>query len=228
MVDDEADSQALLMRVLDSAGYECRTASNGLSGLRVFFSWKPDLVVLDILMPVMDGWELLGRIRQVSDVPVLMLTTLGQVEDRVRGLRKGADDYLPKPFSIDELHARVDALLRRVSRRREAVEESSEGAYRDGEIEVDFLYHRVLVRGSEVELSPLEFRLLSALVRWPGQVLSSDRLLDLCWAEKDIGHSNLRAYMTFLRRKIEVNPSRPQLVQTVRGFGYRYVSPSQQ
>ncbi len=221
IVEDEAAVQELLREVLQKAGHEVLLASTGKEGLRAFYAYQPSLVVLDVRMPEMDGWSLLQRIREVSNVPVIMVTALGQEEDKVRGLKGGANDYVVKPIGTAEFLARVEAILRTVNLSPEALTE-----YKDSEVRVDFSHHRVYVRGSEVTLTPQEFRLLAAFVRNPNIVLSVDRLLDACWGEGDGGPENLRVYIGYLRKKLELNPKDPKLVETVREFGYRYHPPS--
>ena len=220
VVDDEENLRELVRRLLGSAGYSVRTARDGGEGLRSFFSWKPDLVVLDIRMPKMNGWEMLERIREMSDTPVIMVSALGQEDEKVRGLRGGADDYVPKPFGQAELLARVEAVLRRAGESSKA-----EDVYADGVLHMDFRRHRISVKGRQAELSPLEFRVLGALVRAANVVLSPERLLNLCWDEKAAGPANVRLYISHLRRKLEEDPQRPKLIQTVREFGYRYCPP---
>ena len=148
-----------------------------------------------------------------------MVTALGQDEEKVRGLSGGADDYLVKPFSEAELLARVKAVLRRAGRNHAA------GTYTDERVHVDFQQHRVLVNGSEVTLSPLEFRIFGALVKNADKILSPETLLDLCWGEKPGGPINVRVYIGYLRRKLEEDPARPQFITTVREVGYRYRPP---
>ena len=207
VIDDEDDIRLFVGTRLQRAGYETLEASDGFEGLRSFYSGRPDLVVLDIAMPVMDGWQVLERIREVSSVPVLMLTAAAQERDKIRGLTGGADDYVTKPFSGDEFLARVAAMLRRTTKAQEA---SSANIYRDPEISIDFPRHEVVVRGQQVELSPTEFRLLSVLTRNAGQVLSQDQLLDHVWGQ-DYAESLdvVRLYIGYLRRKIEITPSSP-------------------
>jgi len=157
-------------------------------------------------------------------VPVLMLTAAAQERDKIRGLTGGADDYVTKPFSGDEFLARVAAMLRRTANTQEG---PSNNIYRDPEISIDFPRHEVVVRGQQVDLSPTEFRLLTVLTRHAGQVLSQDQLLDHVWGQ-DYAESLdvVRLYIGYLRRKIELNPGNPSLVETVRGFGYRYKKPT--
>ena len=220
VADDEEDPRVLLRYMLEPAGYVIRAEGNGREALKTFFSWRPDLVLLDVLMPKMNGWELLERIREVSDAPVIMVTALGQDEEKVRGLKCGADDYVVKPFTEAELLARVQAVLRRGGRSCEPTV-----TYTDERIQVDFQHHRTFVNGSEVKLSPLEFRILGTLVQNSNQVLSPERLLDLCWGDRPGGLVNVRVYIGFLRRKLEEDPARPQLIETVREVGYRYRPP---
>ena len=149
-----------------------------------------------------------------------MLTILGKEDQKVRGLDSGADDYLAKPFGADELMARVRAVLRRARAPSEP-----QDSYGDPAIRVDFQRHQVYVRGEETELTPLEFRLLAALVLNAGQVLSVERILDTCWGERPGGPMNVRLYVNYLRRKIETDPASPKLIETVREFGYRYRPP---
>ena len=225
VIDDEDDIRLFAGTRLQRAGYETLEAADGLEGLRRFYSDRPDLVVLDIAMPEMDGWQVLERIREVSSVPVLMLTAAAQERDKIRGLTEGADDYVTKPFSGDEFLARVAAMLRRTANTQEA---SSTNIYRDQQISIDFPRHEVVVRGQQVDLSPTEFRLLSVLTRNAGQVLSQDQLLDHVWGQ-DYAESLdvVRLYIGYLRRKIELTPGNPSLVETVRGFGYRYRKPAE-
>jgi len=225
IIDDEDDIRLFVDTRLQRAGYETLEASDGLEGMRRFYSDRPDLVVLDIAMPEMDGWQVMERIREVSSVPVLMLTAAAQERDKIRGLTGGADDYVTKPFSGDEFLARVAALLRRTAG---GQEEPTANVYRDSEISIDFPRHEVIIRGQQVDPSPTEFRLLSVLTKNAGQVLSQDQLLDHVWGQ-DYAESLdvVRLYVGYLRKKIEVDPAKPELVETVRGFGYRYRRPNQ-
>src|SRR5579875_3093514 len=173
VVDDERDMRALIRDVLEEGGYLVEEARDGADGLRMLFSERPDVVVLDLSMPGMDGETALGRIRELSDVPVLILSSRSGELERVRGLRAGADDYLTKPFFGEELLARIEALLRRAGRTQAPPRER----YDDGALCIDYLEHRVWAGEAEVELTPLEFRLLCEFVAHPRQVLSHDQLL---------------------------------------------------
>lgn len=218
VIEDEADIALGVRTVLDRNGFEVTTANDGREGLRAFHSERPDIVVLDIGLPEMDGWTVLERIRDLSEVPVLMLTSHGHEADKVRGLRGGADDYLTKPFGSAEFVARVQALLRR----QHAADPLPE-VFDDGRLRVNFATHSVSVNGGLVELTPTEFRLLAALVRHRGQVLSPVRLLELAWSDPlGIGPERVKYSVMRLRRKLDTGPSIDSAIEAVRGFGYRY------
>ncbi len=217
VIDDEADVRGLVRELLERAGYEVSDAGDGREGLRSFFESRPDAVLLDVRMPGLDGWTTLERIRDLSDVPVLMLTAHAQELEKVRGLKAGADDYVTKPFGRQELLARVEALLRRRGDPADAPER-----YSDPAISIDFDQRKVTVDQEVVALTPLEFRLLAAFVAHPTQVLSSDQLLELVWRDGSTSRDQVKLYVGYLRRKLG---PRGGLVETVRGFGYRYVRP---
>jgi DNA-binding response OmpR family regulator len=186
----------------------------------VLYDERPDLVLLDVSMPELDGWGTLERIREVSDVPVVMLSALGAELEKVRALRGGADDYVTKPFGRQELLARVESVLRRAPSRQ------VRDTYADRLLEVDFGERRVTAGGQDVELTPLEFRLLSAFVDHPGQLLAHDQLLELAWGgERGTSRDQVKLYVGYLRRKLASAGIAPETIETVRGFGYRY-SPS--
>lgn len=218
LIDDSETERALLTSRLEHSGYVVSAAEDGRSGLRLLFELRPDLVLLDVVMPGIDGWKTLELIREVSDVPVIMLTGLDGEIERVRGLKGGADDYVGKPFSSAELAARIEAVLRRTAERPSVRE-----VYDDGVVFIDFEAHEVRVRDEPVALTPLEFRLLAALTENRGLVLSRDRLLELVWGTTYASAGDqVKLYVRYLRRKIERDPSEPELVETVRGIGYRY------
>ncbi len=171
-------------------------------------------------MPQVDGWRALELIRDVSDVPVIMLMGRDSELERVRGLRGGADDYVGKPVALPELLARVEAVLRRAGGKPDVRE-----VYDDGIVTIDFERSELTVRGEPVTLTPLEFRLLAALTSHAGSVLSPDQLLELVWGERFSGRDQVKLYIGYVRRKIERDPSQPELIETVRGFGYRYRKP---
>jgi DNA-binding response OmpR family regulator len=216
VVDDDADIRELVRELLARAGYDVVEAPNGTEALKVFYSQQPDFVILDVQMPVLDGWETLTRIRDVSDVPVLMLTARAEELDKVRGLRAGADDYLTKPFGRQELLARVSANLRRAGTRDTVPE-----LYADAFLTIDFAQRAVFAGDEQVSLTPLEFRLLTAFVQNPNQVLSHEQLLELVWGDQRAAERDqVKLYVGYLRRKLGTSGDEP--IETVRGFGYRY------
>lgn len=218
VVDDAFDIRDMLREVLEAEGYSVDTAANGLEALRAVYQSRPVLVISDIAMPEMDGWTFLQRLREFTELPVIMLSALGEERDKVRGLRDGADDYVVKPVMRAELLARVEAVLRRS--KSNAPDE--EAVYRDDTLYVDLQRHDVRVKGEAVELSPQEFRLLIALVRHPGAVLSADRLLELAWGTSEGGPENVRVYVGYLRKKLDPEPGLSPMIETIRGFGYRF------
>jgi DNA-binding response OmpR family regulator len=220
VIDDDADIRLLLRELLERAGYLVDEGEDGKTGLRQLFANTPALVILDVTMPDMDGYQTLERIRDLSDVPVLMLTARSQELEKVRGLSAGADDYVAKPFGRQELLARVQALLRRTGGKSEIVE-----AYADDFLQIDYAQRAVTVQGRDVQLTPLEFKLLSAFVQNPNQVLSRDQLLDLVWGDPyGVSGDQVKLYVGYLRRKLVPDAPDEAPVETVRGFGYRYKS----
>ena len=218
MVDDDEDIRLLLRELLGRAGYRVDEAADGRAALRRLYEAPPAVVLLDVTMPEMDGYQTLERIRDLSDVPVIMVTARTQELERVRGLASGADDYVSKPFGRQELLARIQALLRRSGGKTEVTE-----SYRDSFVEIDYPQRRVVVGDREVQLTPLEFKLLSAFVQHPNQVLSRDQLLELVWGDPyGVSGDQVKLYVGYLRKKLD--PSAPDSVpvETVRGFGYRY------
>jgi DNA-binding response OmpR family regulator len=220
VVEDEPDIAMVLRMLLERAGYEVSHAGDGRQGLRMLHEKQPDLVLLDIGLPVLDGWVVLERIRDVSEVPVLLLTAHGLEADKVRGLRGGADDYLTKPFSSKELLARVEALLRRADRAGEMTE-----VYDDGTLRVDHRARRVYVCGNEVDVNATEYRLLSTFVRHRDAVLSPRQLLRLVWDdESGVGADRVKFAILRLRRKLGWS-TEDSPVRAARGMGYRYSPP---
>jgi len=218
LIEDDADIALGVRTVLNRNGYEVCAAVGGRDGLRLFHSERPDIVVLDVGLPEMDGWTVLERIRELSEVPVLMLTSHGRESDKVRGLRSGADDYLTKPFGTAEFVARVQALLRRQRAAGPLPE-----VYDDGSVRINFATHAVFVGDEPVELTPTEFRLLTALVRHRGQVLSPVKLLELAWSDPlGIGPDRVKYTVMRLRRKLGAETGGDSAIEAVRGFGYRY------
>jgi DNA-binding response OmpR family regulator len=218
VVDDDPDIRLLLRELLERAGYSVAEADTGRAALRNLFSDTPALVILDVTMPDMDGYQTLERIRDLSDVPVLMLTARSQELEKVRGLSAGADDYVAKPFGRQELLARVQALLRRTGGKSEVLE-----AYADDFVQIDYAQRKVTVDGRDVQLTPLEFKLLSSFVQNPNQVLSRDQLLELVWGDPyGVSSDQVKLYVGYLRRKLMPDEPDRAPIETVRGFGYRY------
>ncbi len=221
VVDDEDDIRNLVATTLRRAGFDVHAAADGLAGMDAFFDVDPALVVLDVMMPGLDGWTVLDRIREASDLPVIMLTARTAEQDRVRGLRSGADDYLVKPFGRQELVARVEALLRRARTERPA----SADVVTDSFLTIDLRQRLVTVNGLEVALTPLEFRLLAVFVRHRGVVLDRERLLELVWNDTQaLAPEQVKLYGSYLRKKLTVDGAAPP-IETVRGAGYRYAAP---
>ena len=217
VVDDDGDVRALVVELLTRSGYDVSEAPNGREALKLLYEQRPDLVLLDISMPELDGWATLERIRELSDVPFLMLSALGAELEKVRALRAGADDYVTKPFGRQELLARVESVLRR------APAPEVRDAYSDGLLEVDFSQRRVRAGDQPIELTPLEFRLLTAFVDHPGQLLTHEQLLELAWGgERGTSRDQVKLYVGYLRRKLSATGISPEAIETVRGYGYRY------
>ncbi|HEY7356664.1 MAG TPA: response regulator transcription factor [Ktedonobacterales bacterium] len=220
VVDDEARLIDLIRMNLELEGFRVLEAANGYEALERLKEDLPDLIILDVMMPEMDGFETLKHIREVSNVPVMMLTVRQEEGDRIRGLDLGADDYLTKPFSPRELLSRTKALLRRAfmpspARKTEIVV--------DDELRIDFSKHEVWVRGEKVDLRPTEYRLLYHLVNNAGRLLTHETLLSKVWGHeyRDEAHY-LRLYITYLRQKLEKDPAHPRYILTERGLGYRF------
>jgi DNA-binding response OmpR family regulator len=223
LIIEDDDSIAGAVEILvRKQGLEPLRAATGRQGLRLFYNLQPDLVVLDVGLPELDGWQVLERIREVSEVPILMLTAKALESDKVHGLRSGADDYLTKPFSTRELGARIEALLRRAATARPDQPESTD-VFVDGSTTIDLVAREASVDGVPVALSALEFRLLEAFVRHPGQALSHEQLLELAWDDPyGIGPDRVKFTVLRLRRKLGWTEGRTGPLEAVRGYGYRY------
>jgi two-component system, OmpR family, response regulator ResD len=218
VVDDEPTITDVVSRYLERAGYSTRVAGDGADALRIARESRPDLVVLDLMLPGMDGLEVMRRLREHERVSVILLTARGEHTDRIIGLRLGADDYVVKPFSPAELVARVDAVLRRVDNSPQLEEPI---AFDD--LELDPVARRVTVRGQEAQLTVREYDLLLHFVRHPGQVFSRDQLMDAVWQYSFYTDtSTVTVHVRRLRAKIEEDPSNPRWLQTVWGVGYRF------
>lgn len=221
VIDDEQNILNLVAAYLKAEGYTVHTATDGLTGLKTALTLKPDLIVLDIMLPGLDGLDLLQQLRQNSDVYVIMLTAKSEEADKVIGLSMGADDYLTKPFSPRELVARVKAALRRYGQNDSQRAGSQVLTFEHLRIDVDA--RRVWKDGKPVELTQIEFDLLYALAEHPGRVLSREQLLQRVWGYDFYGEERVvDVHLGHIRKKIETDPGRPELVVTVRGVGYRF------
>jgi DNA-binding response OmpR family regulator len=220
VVDDEANLRHTLSYALRQEGFEVLTAENGEDGLQAFRTTKPELVILDVMLPRLDGFEVCRRIRRESDVPILMLTARDTELDKVVGLEIGADDYLAKPFSMRELVARVRAMLRRARRVNEP--EATE-VVEIGGLQIDVPKHRVLADGIDISLKPREFDLLAFLMTHPGQVFNRDQILARVWGFDYAGDSRtVDTHVKTLRERLGDDADRPRWLETVRGVGYRF------
>jgi DNA-binding response OmpR family regulator len=225
VVEDDLTLLETLEYNLTSEGYEVVTAADGLTALEVAREEQPDLLVLDVMLPGLDGFEVCGILRRETSVPILMLSARGDELDRVVGLEVGADDYLTKPFSMRELLARVKALLRRVRLIREEIAEDATPPSPEqlvfGDLIIDLNRHEVLVRDATVQLKPKEFELLAFLARHPGMALSRDLLLERVWGwDYGGGSRTVDVHVRWLRQKVEADPGNPERIVTVRGVGY--------
>lgn len=221
VIDDAQADRRLLRDALEADGFEVEEAQDGQEGLRKLFADHPDVIVLDVLMPGMDGWAVCERIREFTETPIIMLTALDREEEIVRGLELGADDFLCKPVSPRQLIARVKAVLRRSHSH---TSESGDFRYDDGDLVIDTAQHEVLLGGKAVGLSPTEFRLLVALAEAPGRVHEYGALLASVWGDEYVDDIDfLRVYIWRLRKKLETTPDQPKRIVTERGFGYRFV-----
>lgn len=219
-IDDDIHLLKVVELSLREEGYEVVTARDGMQGLRAAFSARPDLVLLDVMMPDMDGWETLTRLRGVSDIPIIMLTAKDEQADIVKGLHLGADDYIVKPFGTEELTARIGAALRRA---RLPATSRQTAAYADDYLTVDLVKRRVTVAGEPVNLTPTEFRLLTCLVRYAGRVVPHKVLLTEVWGPEYVDDTQyLKLYIRYLREKIEKDPSNPEYILTEWGAGYYF------
>lgn len=221
VVDDEPRLRDVVRMNLEIEGYQVTEASNGYEALEHLREDLPDIIVLDVMMPDLDGFSTLKQIREVSTVPVIMLTVRNDEHDRIRGLNLGADDYITKPFSTTELISRIKAVLRRTflpapTRRSMIVV--------DDELSIDFDHREVIVRGEHVTLRPTEARLLYHFVNNAGKILSHETLLAKVWGKeyRDEDHY-VRLYINYIRQKIERDPAHPRYIFTERGMGYRFV-----
>ena len=220
VVDDEKPLRDFVRRNLEVRGYKVLTAANGLEALAIFKNETIQLVIMDIMMPHMDGLEATRRIREDSHIPIIILTAMGEEADKVRAFDLGADDYLTKPFGVGELLGRIKAVLRRADWSEPA---SHEERIVRGEIEVDLERHNVRVRGQSIEMTPTEFNLLVYLMKNTGKALPHRAILQHVWGTEYGNETEyLRVYVGKLRQKIESDPLQPQYLHTEHGIGYRF------
>lgn len=221
LVDDDVTLLKALEMYLVRAGYTVHTAGNGTEALRQLYELRPDLIVLDVMMPQMDGWETCRRIREMSTVPIIMLTARGQEADRVMGLKLGADDYVAKPFSLKELEARIEAILRR-TRKNQENKTTSKVYYVTDDLVIDSERYEVWRKGKRVELTSTESRLLFYLAENAGRVLSHRQILEKVWGPEYADNLDYtKLFIWRLRQKIEDDPNHPRYILTERGIGYR-------
>jgi DNA-binding response OmpR family regulator len=221
IVEDEVSLAQAIAYALKREGFQVRIATDGQEGLRMALTEKPDLVILDLMLPKLDGWEVCRTLRAKSPVPILILTARGEEHDKVIGLELGADDYVVKPFSMRELIARVRALLRRA--KMTAMPEEPE-ILQSGNLTLYIAEHRAELNGKELPLAPKEFALLKVLMLNKGRAMSRDQLLELVWGGKEfIDPHTVDVHVHWLREKIEPDPKNPRRIVTVRGVGYRFV-----
>jgi two-component system, OmpR family, phosphate regulon response regulator PhoB len=224
VVDDESMLRNLLSRLLRMEGYEVIEASDGEEALAQLEAGHPDLVLLDVMMPARDGLDVLGDLRKTSDVPVILVSALGQEADRVIGLKLGADDYVVKPFSAAELSARIESVLRRAQQRESGGGAPAQNQFGFEGLDVDVQTREVRISGDKVEMTAKEFDLLAFLAGSPRQVFTREQLLQQVWGSSSDWQSDatITEHVRRLRRKIEKDPDRPRWITTVRGVGYRF------
>jgi len=220
IVDDEISIIKFLRANLLDKGYEVLASMNGVEALETFEKELPDLVVLDIMMPKMDGFEVCRRIREWSQVPIIMLSAIGSEEDKVKCLDLGADDYITKPFGKDELVARIKAVMRRTE---SAAAVPTQTSFSSGDLQINFTQRRVTTAGKEVKLTPTEYNLLQELVLNAGKVLTHTHLLNKVWGpEYRDEREYLHVFIPRLRSKLEADPANPKYITTVSGVGYQF------
>ena len=219
--DDDPQILRLVARNLQLEGYDVVTAIDGQEALEHLEAQRFDLAILDVMMPKLDGFTVCARVREFSSVPIIMVTARGQDQDKIHGLDLGADDYLTKPFSVEELLARVRSVLRRSQFAANQEGQNLRPVVTIGELTIDFAQHRVTMRQQEIELTPIEYRLLAYLAQNAGRVVTQDLLLEHVWGEEYVGESHLlQVNVNRLRRKIEVDPAHPHYLLTKMGVGY--------
>jgi two-component system, OmpR family, KDP operon response regulator KdpE len=225
VADDDPQLLRLVTRNLQFEGYEVLPASDGQQALEQIEAQRPDLVLLDVMMPKLDGFSVCHRVREFSAVPIILVTARGQEQDKIRGLDLGADDYLTKPFSVDELLARVRAVLRRAQFTAIDQAHALRTTMIIGDLIIDYAQHLVRMAGEEITLTPIEYRLLAYLAQNAGRVVTQDLLLEHVWGAEYVGESHmLQVNINRLRRKLEADPARPRYILTKVGIGYLLAS----
>jgi two-component system alkaline phosphatase synthesis response regulator PhoP len=221
VVEDDAGIRVVVQDTLTSQGYHVVTADNGMKGLELAQKLKPDLIILDVMLPLMDGFEICKRLRKEGITsPIMMLTVKDEEVDKVLGLELGADDYVTKPFSLKELSARVKALLRRVEDY-----QNDMGVYRFGKVELDFHKFESRKDGRDLGLTPLELKILKLMITSKGKVITRDEFLDQVWGVENlnVSHRTVDSHIAHIRKKIEEDPSNPQYILSVHSIGYKFV-----
>jgi DNA-binding response OmpR family regulator len=213
IAEDDPNSLNLLRKFLESKSFQVITALNGQEALERFSEHQPDMVLLDVMMPKIDGWAVLQKIRETANTPVIMVTAKDSTDEKVRGLSTGADDYITKPFDLREVEVRVNAVMRRISK---------SPFMMFGQLEIDDERKEVRLHGERIELSPKEYDLLKLLTSKPGRVFSHREIIDSIWSDSQFASSeDVKKYIYLLRNKIEDDPDDPKFILTVRGFGYK-------
>jgi two-component system, OmpR family, KDP operon response regulator KdpE len=221
VIDDDENTLWLLSTLLQHHSFDVLKAATATDGLQLARDQKPDLILLDVMMPEMDGWEACRRVREISAVPIIFLTAKSSVKDVVKGLEIGGDDYIVKPFDNQELLARIRTQLRRGA----GDQSSDELSFANGDLRINFLTREVVVYGNTIELTPKEFTLLSVLARNAGRVLTRSELITQTWGpEYGEANESLKLYIHYLRKKIERDPNKPEFILTSRGVGYRFAN----
>ncbi len=220
IIDDEKPTVEMISQLLATRGFEVFKAHCAQDGLRKAYHHQPDLVLLDVILPDMDGWEICRRLRELSDMPIIFVSARKDKTDIIKGLEIGADDYVTKPFDDDELVARIKARLRRSPR----TSLSEELVFNQGDFRINFMNREVWIRSNLKHLTPKEFNLLAVLVRNAGRVVTRTELVTEAWGEEySDAIDSLKLYIHYLRQKLETNPQQPEYILTSRGVGYRFI-----
>lgn len=224
LIEDDVRLCETLRQILTFKGFRVQAAHDALTGIQKVYNCKPDLIILDIMLPDSDGWQVCSHIKAMFDIPILILIALGAEEHVVKALELGADDYIVKPVTTPELLDRINSLLHRAHCSSRAFSHDYfDCVLRYGDLMVDLDRHEVTLEGKRIDLSPIEFQLLTVLIRYQGRILPHEFLLNKIWSSEYANKTNyLRLYINYLRRKIEKNPDKPTLIHSERGIGYRF------